>query len=1242
MYLYGKYKLENNEYIVVMKQNKSGYLVYIMNGMHVDDISARILGNPIQHPVYINAVDFMYKLVRRGYIVSAYKKLKVSGKVSYYGRRDLFDKFATTLMNANNYTFAEKNVVERKVTYDDGVKIEEFRALDDNLAVYYEKIDNELKELEYKSSDTSLNLSYRESYTRFEVKEDEFTEVNDDIQKKVAIASLPDIRLEDIASKSDLSWVKGKDYNAVQTKEKLDDLLEDMVQEYFKQVEECGYFLISVDTETTGLNIYELSKDNPDRDHIVATPISWKDDQARVIFNDMEHFSNIDAQYMVSKIKPFLVKGEEFTLAVKGKTYTLDRRKIILVGHNCMFDARVFLQEGIHTYWNDDTMSMSFNLDPKSAKGKFNNKLKGITRRLFGHETPELEDVTGKGNADKYRYIKDLRVAVLYGCADADYTRKCWKELRELMPNYLYKVYRKQDMPMLNILYPSEFIGLTVDEPKVKLLADKTEKDLEEIHKFLEYFIGKSIAKKNVYTKYKLQLQNNMITEEEFTKNVYEYKPPEDAKYEFKMNATSYREILFNQLGYPVISRTDTGQIQTNKNVLKKLSSVKLDKPSNKMKEDLMSSDGERVLIEAKEFNKLKYPVAYVLQQYSTLRKEFDGDLKPIRDRNLEGHKFASYSLTRIETFRIQNPSQTLKGSLKELVLPYDGGKDWYLVDFDMAQVEYRIMVSLASCLAKHSLAEEDYKHTKAYGLVQKLRDPERDYHVESASNFFNVPVYEVTKKLRKTSKKYNFGVPYGLSDYSLCADTHDVVNETTLYQTRELLETFNRQNAEIIAMLNHNREEALIPRDFREEFQKKDKDYNEKFKKFCGYYEETDSGEIKYKDVGWVKNDLGRYRLFDLSDMNRAKQGTIERAAGNFPIQSFAAELFRKILINFYNRCEKEGILDKTKWHMLIHDELLLSVHKSINPFYIYKIILEECMVTLEGHTDYFVGINLGDTWADCKNDANEAPVYFVRDMVRRWDEGEFLADTWVDNPKEYVQKHMDKYFTQRIHEELKRLQPNIDEEPIDYRLISKELINYTVRGYLTDKYIPSSLYGKWKSLNDGTKLCICLCQWAKEYYGLNKMVKCKGVLINIENYTKEHNQKVKIDSNLVENDEFLDMFDDYGDYIDAYDVNLYNNTDVYDEESKKFIKEGQTEKKYIPKYVKNMNSRILITVDRSFQKPKIHQLLKSLAEPKGKKTFIKTKTSNFEKSYPVPLDIDIVELDRKIKEVLCNANGV
>lgn len=671
---------------------------------------------------------------------------------------------------------------------------------------------------------------------------------------------------------------------------------------------------------------------------------------------------------------------------------------------------------------------------------------------------------------------------------------------------------------------------------------------------------------------------------------------------------------------------------------MKKLSGVKLEESSNQLNSDLMSADGKRVLIKADEFNKLKYPVAYVLQEYSKLRKEFDGDLKPIRDKNLEGHKFSSYSLTRIETFRIQNPSQTLKGSLKELVLPYDGGKDWYLVDFDMAQVEYRIMVSLATCLAKQSLPDDEYKLTKAYSLVQRLKDPEADYHIESASNFFNIPVYEVTHKLRKNSKTFNFGVPYGLSDHSLCEQLKGVVNEKNMLATRALLDKFYQQNPEVISMLDYNRDESLIPRDFRKEFNKEDEHYNEKFKEFCGYYTESPSGEIIYKDVGWVRNQLGRYRLFDLSKLeeDKSERGRIRRAAGNFPIQSFAAELFRKILVNFYNRCEKEGILDKTQWHMLIHDELLLSVHKSVNPFYIYKLILEECMVTLEGHTDYYVGINIGDTWADCKSDANEAPVYFVRDMVKRWDKGEFLADTWIENPKEYVKGYMDKYFSERIHEELQKFQPNIDNEPISYKTVSKNLTNYTVRGYLTGKYIPSSLYKDWDKQKDGTKLFICLCQWASEYYGLDKMIECKGHLLNIENYTKHHGDKVDLHNNLEEDDLFNDMFDDNGDYIDIYDINLYNNKEVYDDESKSFINEGEKPIKYIPKYVRDTNSHLLITVDREFQKKAVKKVLKSFSVPRGKQTFIKSKSSSFEKCYTVSLDIDVNQLDKKLKEVL------
>lgn len=58
---------------------------------------------------------------------------------------------------------------------------------------------------------------------------------------------------------------------------------------------------------------------------------------------------------------------------------------------------------------------MAFDLNPQTVRG--NSKLKLLTRKLFGHETPELTDILGRGNEDKYRYLVDEEVANIYGCA---------------------------------------------------------------------------------------------------------------------------------------------------------------------------------------------------------------------------------------------------------------------------------------------------------------------------------------------------------------------------------------------------------------------------------------------------------------------------------------------------------------------------------------------------------------------------------------------------------------------------------------------------------------------------------------------------------------------------------------------------------------------------------------------------------------------------------------------------------
>ena len=72
---------------------------------------------------------------------------------------------------------------------------------------------------------------------------------------------------------------------------------------------------------------------------------------------------------------------------------------------------------------------------------------------------------------------------------------------------------------------------------------------------------------------------------------------------------------------------------------------------------------------------------------------------------------------------------------------------------------------------------------------------------------------------------------------------------------------------------------------------------------------------------VGIVRNLKGFYKLFQLDNLDEKKASRISRQAGNFPIQSFAAELFRIVLIRLYLAFYKEGWIQKDwiKWHMIV-----------------------------------------------------------------------------------------------------------------------------------------------------------------------------------------------------------------------------------------------------------------------------------------------------------------------------------
>lgn len=1180
MVLAGLVRLEGVEYYFAWKTLKKSNTYVLFSKVHAQDLATYEIMNKHEFPIIQSATQ-LPNFATKDYVMEIVEELKVSGRMKRYSRfnTSLLNKILKELSFARTYSFSQENTYTNESTFVNGKILKDFKAKDKNLFYLYEKSGDEFQRIEIEHNDFNLMLTTK--LANFSLKEFNMQELENYQKKEISTLTLDAVSFDKLCNMLDMSWFwdsetgkTKKHYEVIQT---ITDFEYKIMYQLYRELEHCkknGTKLnISVDTETTGLNIYNLSENNEDRDHCVAIPISWKPDTAYVIFTDMEYFSNVPNQYAIDRLAQLFenFKGERtitvyeppkeywndndvVTLIQENKNeekkkkeesqnnvvkevqensaeiteksksslgkmnlfgkinsnedelfsddtlfavdkndvvkqvfnageqgnalaklyektskksagdsdlaknskqikFTFVRNLINLIGHNIMFDRRVFYMFGKSFYFDDDTLQMGFDLNPKTVRGSV--ALKGLTHRLLGHETPELSDILGKGNEDKYRYLYDILVAMVYGCADADYTLTIFHILRKLMSKRMYKEYKRQDVQMLNILAISEYYGMKTIEKDVEVLAKESEENLKILKDFMYSYVGTYVNYVNQREHLSIQYQSGKLTQEQYNKAVDNIKADKNAKYEFDVKASEIRHVMYDILGYKIYAWTEGAKKlpKTDKYVMKKLASQKRKSDSHTfgtMTEDLLVYGASRekyneyvakgfkykaadmCLIKADDFNKCKNPLAIVLTKYAELNKEYTSYFKPIRETNMEGKIFKNYSLARIETRRIMNPGQTMKGKLKALIRSYTD--DYYLLDFDMSQVEYRIMISLA----------------KYVSMVNVMNNPERDYHTETASLLHGVPAHLVSKKLRKSTKCFNFGIPYGLSDRSLCDNLFGKIDNDTLFATRELLQKWLKSNKPVSDMLNQYREDALVEQNISDDF----RNYIDAWKKNeLGQYELNAKGERIPTPIGMSINEKGFYRIYDLQDLDQAKKGRIQRAAGNFPIQSFAAEVFRIILTRFYNRCEEEGINNKIIWHMLIHDELLCSVHKSLHPFYIYKLVKESCMITMPGHTKYFVGINIGDTWAQCKDDSREAPVIFVERMIKKWDNGEFgKGPFWFDDPWGFIKPYRDQYVQDRILEIIQRLQPDVMEKPINVPLLLETFSNYTVRSYVDD----------------------------------------------------------------------------------------------------------------------------------------------------------------------------------------------
>jgi len=187
----------------------------------------------------------------------------------------------------------------------------------------------------------------------------------------------------------------------------------------------------------------------------------------------------------------------------------------------------------------------------------------------------------------------------------------------------------------------------------------------------------------------------------------------------------------------------------------------------------------------------------------------------------------------------------------------------------------------------------------------------------------FKVPLDEVTPEMRSGAKAVNFGIVYGIGEFSLSQDLHISIKEAKQY-----IEDYLATYPSVKAFMTNTVEDG--------------------------------------KRDGYVSTILGRRRYSpEISASNKFVQGFGERVAMNAPIQGTAADIIKIAMVNVYKRLKSEGL--KAKLILQVHDELIVEA----DPCEAEKakeILVSEMERALTLSVPLKVDCNMGKTWYDTK----------------------------------------------------------------------------------------------------------------------------------------------------------------------------------------------------------------------------------------------------------------------------------
>ena len=332
-------------------------------------------------------------------------------------------------------------------------------------------------------------------------------------------------------------------------------------------------------------------------------------------------------------------------------------------------------------------------------------------------------------------------------------------------------------------------------------------------------------------------------------------------------------EVLFERLGLPAGKKTKTGY-STNAEVLEKL------KKYHPIVEDI-----------------LEY------RQMTKLKSTYVEGLLAVADEL--GRIHTTFKQTGTATGRLSSAEPNLQNipiktelgrELRRYFIPQN--EDYVLLDADYSQIELRLLAVISDDAA----------------MKQAFIDGQ-DIHTATACRVFGVTPEQVTVELRKRAKAVNFGIVYGMGEFSLAEDLH-----ISRAAAKEYIDGYMAGYPGVSAYLSDVVKQAY--------------------------------------DDGYVTTVFGRRRAIpELAAQNKNLKHFGERVAMNSPIQGTAADIIKIAMIRV-DRALKQSGLD-ARLILQVHDELIVECHKDCR-----DAVLQMLQHEMEHAAEFSVPLSVEAKW--------------------------------------------------------------------------------------------------------------------------------------------------------------------------------------------------------------------------------------------------------------------------------------